>query len=225
MSKPQPQSPSVTQALGRHYADTFARHGPTSRGVDWGEREADLHLRYDRMLDVIDPDASREVSLLDVGCGYGGLLPYARSRGYQLTYTGIDVVEPMIAWAKQHITDGRFVVGDVLDTDALDADGYDYIVCNGILTQKLDTPGLEMDAFAQRLIRRMFELCRAGIAFNVMTTAVNFHSDNLYYRSPAELLSWCMAEVTRHFRIDHAYRLYEYTLYLYRQPQPTEVSP
>lgn len=213
---------SATEVLKAHYTSTFAKYGPTTRGVDWGEQDANLHLRYDRMLAVINCDPSREVSLLDVGCGFGGLLIYARSMGYKLNYTGIDVVEPMIDWAKQNVNDANFLEGDVLSQDLLDEGAYDYVVCNGILTQKLDTTTLEMDAFANTLIQRMYRLCKMGIAFNIMTTAVNFHADNLYYRSPVEMLAWCMAEVSKHVRIDHAYRLYEYTTYLYRQPQQTE---
>lgn len=207
---------SATEALKAHYTSTFAEHGPTTRGVDWGEEDENLYQRYDRMLAVINSDSTSEVSLLDVGCGFGGLLIYARSKGYQLNYTGLDVVEPMIDWAKQNINNSKFLAGDVLSEDLLEEGSYDYVVCNGILTQKLDTTALEMEAFANMLIHRMYRLCKKGIAFNVMTTAVNFHADNLYYRSPVEMLAWCMAEVSKHVRIDHAYRLYEYTTYLYR---------
>jgi hypothetical protein len=51
-----------------------------------------------------------------------------------------------------------------------------------------------------------------------MTTKVNYFSNNLYYKNPAELLSWCITEITPYIRIDHAYPLYEYTVYLYRDP-------
>ena len=49
-----------------------------------------------------------------------------------------------------------------------------------------------------------------------MTTHVNYQADNLYYRNPAELLAWCMSELTPRVRLDHAYPLWEYTLYLHR---------
>ena len=91
-------------------------------------------------------------------------------------------------------------------------------MCNGILTQKLETAGLQMDQFAAQLIRQMFSLCTIGIAFNVMTTKVNYFSNNLYYRNPAELFSWCLSEISPHIKLDHSYPLYEYTIYLYRNP-------
>lgn len=173
-------------------------------------------LRYDKMLNICDSSAQNRPSLLDVGCGYGGLYQYAVSKNIELDYTGIDVAGNMIEWATAHITSARFIHGDILEHTF---DGiFDYVVCNGILTQKLETPGLQMDQFAAELIRRMFSLCRTGIVFNVMTTKVNYYSNNLYYRNPAELLSWCLSEVTPHIKLDHSYPLYEYTVYLYRNP-------
>src|SRR5262249_8830373 len=147
---------------------------------------------------------------------YGGLLTHAMRQGLALDYTGIDVAENMIRWASANVPGGRFIHGDVLAHEF--AGPFDYVVCNGILTQKLQAPGLEMDRFAARLIRRLFALCRRGAAFNVMTTKVNFFANNLYYRNPAELLAWCLSEVTPHVRLDHAYPLFEYTMYLYHAP-------
>ncbi|MBA3831422.1 MAG: class I SAM-dependent methyltransferase [Chthoniobacterales bacterium] len=210
---------SITAALKNHYSETFAEHGATARGVDWGE-DADVVLRYDKMLAVLD---SREalkggsdstLSVLDVGCGYGGLYQHATSRGLQLDYTGIDVVPEMIAHAQVSLPQGRFVCRDVFDGEANDR--YDYVICNGILTQKLTTSIREMDSYAQEMIRRLFQLCRCGVAFNLMTNKVNFTVDNLYYRSPVEILAFCFADITDKVKLDHSYRLHDYTVYLYR---------
>jgi len=206
----------ITESLRRHYALKFSAHGPTSEGVDWGPDESKMLLRYEKMLAVIETPSANKPSLLDVGCGYGGLLGYSRARGLELDYAGIDVAENMIKWASDKFGPGVFRCGDVLD-HPFDRQ-YDYVVCSGILTQKLDALTDDMDRFAAELIRRMFGLCRRGIAFNVMTTKVNFFADNLYYRDPAELFSWCASEISPHVRLDHAYPLYEFTVYLYREP-------
>ena len=209
----------ITAALKQHYSATFAEHGATARGVDWG-RDIDLALRYEKMLAVLESSHSTGgageagVSLLDVGCGYGGLLAYANSRGFSLRYTGIDVVPEMIRHAEETLPSGRFMCRDVFDESI--SDRYDYVVCNGILTQKLTTSIREMDVYAQAVIKRLFELCRHGAAFNLMTNKVNFMVDNLYYRSPVELMAFCFAEITDRVKIDHAYKLYEYTVYLYK---------
>lgn len=211
-------SDRISADLGRHYSEKFAAYGPTTEGVDWGPDESKVFLRYAKMLEVVGAKGSATPSVLDVGCGYGGLLTFATERGIAIDYTGMDVADNMIEWAANNVAGGRFVHGDVMTHD-FDAD-FDYVVCNGILTQKLDTPGREMDDFAGRLIRRLFTLARIGVAFNVMTTKVNHFANNLYYRNPAELLAWCMSEVTPHIRLDHSYPLYEFTVYLYREGRP-----
>ncbi len=206
----------ISKALAQHYSEKFSLHGPTSEGVDWGPDQAKAFLRYEKMLNVADSAAGIRPSLLDVGCGYGGLWSYATSKNVDLDYTGIDVAGNMIEWARGNLPAGNFIEGNVLDYK-FDRN-FDYVVCNGILTQKLEAAGLEMDQFANQLIRQMFSLCTSAVAFNVMTTKVNFYSNNLYYRNPAELLSWCLSEITPHLKLDHSYPLYEYTIYLYRNP-------
>lgn len=206
----------ISQDLGRHYAQKFAMHGPNPQGVDWGADQSKIFLRYEKMLDLLSTPYSAKPSMLDVGCGYGGLLTYAAGHGIDLDYTGIDIADNMVQWATENMDHGRFIKGDVM-THTFGND-FDYVVCNGILTQKLDTPGLEMDRFASGLIRRLFSLTRCGMAFNIMTTKVNYFANNLYYRNPAELLAWCMTEITPYIKIDHSYPLFEYTVYLNREP-------
>jgi len=206
----------ISKALGQHYAEKFSRHGASSEGVDWGPDETKMLLRYEKMLNVANWVDGSKPSLLDVGCGFGGLNSYAAGKNIDLEYTGIDVAGNMIEWARANGSSGTFIPGDILEYQFDRA--FDYVVCNGILTQKLEATGLEMDQFAARLIRQMFSLCTIGVAFNVMTSKVNYFSNNLYYRNPAELMSWCLSELTPHLKLDHSYPLYEYTLYLYRNP-------
>lgn len=203
----------VTARLRHHYGSAFQAHGATSLGVDWGNDVSRLELRYEKMLAVCAGAHETPPSMLDAGCGYGGLLAYAERTRRPLDYTGIEVCREMIDAARGTHPKARFLEGDVLELDH--GSQYDYVVCNGILTQKLETPGSEMDVYAARLVRKLFSLARVGVAFNVMTTKVNYFSNNLYYRNPAELLAWCMTEITPRIRLDHSYPLYEFTVYLF----------
>jgi SAM-dependent methyltransferase len=210
----------VSRALGKHYTRKFAEHGQRPEGVDWGTDASDHWLRLDRMLALCKcgQSAAGVPSILDVGCGYGSLLQEIKRRARAFDYHGIDLCEPMIIAARENHPEARW---DVRDALALPAEPrYDYVVCNGVLTQKLDASIKDMNAFAHALVRHMFSMCRIGVAFNVMTTHVNFTAPNLYYRNPAELLAWCMSELTSRVALDHAYPLFEYTLYLYREDAP-----
>lgn len=210
----------ISRKLGEHYGRAFAAFGATPKGVDWGESEDDHQLRLTRMLAVMDTGTSARdtPTMLDVGCGYGSLLSLVQERSVSLDYHGVDICEAMVQTAAARFPSQRWTAGDFLE---LEFDTrYDYVVCNGILTQKLDTSIKDMNIFARTLIGKMFATCNVGIAFNIMTTHVNFMADNLYYRNPVELLGWCISELTSRVRLDHAYPLFEYTVYLYREDAP-----
>src|SRR3974377_208835 len=86
----------IATTLHDYYAKCFAEYGASPRGVDWHNWQS-LSLHYEKMLAIIEPDVGASpVSLLDVGCGFGGLLDHAESKGIALDYTGIDLVPAMI---------------------------------------------------------------------------------------------------------------------------------
>ncbi|WP_432662697.1 methyltransferase domain-containing protein [Wukongibacter baidiensis] len=206
----------ITKEFMEHFTNKFQHHGPTPKGVDWGDNEETVLLRYSKMLSVKD-SYNEPITLLDVGCGYGGLYEYAKEKGITLKYTGIDVSLPMIQYAQDKYKDTEditFICKDIFDFDT--DKKFDYIVCNGILTQKLSASIIEMDTYAHSLIKKMYELCNIGIAFNLLTTKVHYMVSHSYYRNPVELFAYCLNEFTNKIKIDHSYLLYEYTMYLYK---------
>jgi SAM-dependent methyltransferase len=208
---------SVSNILRDHYKKTFLKHGSTSKGVDWGDKEWAVALRQNNMLEVIRDN--EPASILDVGCGYGALADLINQKKLNLKYSGVDVVDDMVLEAKSRHPEANFVCGDFL---SLDMRKFDYVVCNGILTQKMGVSNIDMNRFAQNLIKKMFHSAKIGIAFNMMSTHVNFQKDNLFYKNPTELIAWCMSELTPHLVLNSAYELwYEYTVYLYNPIHPS----
>jgi SAM-dependent methyltransferase len=209
----QPQDQKISASFIDHYTGLVRKHGPTPEGTDW-RLQSNAEFGYQKMLEVIQAgDHGRRVSFLDVGCGYGGLLAFAKERGIALDYTGIDIVADMIEHGKKLHPEARFRAGDFLDME--DIGQYDYVVCNGILTLKLASSMFDMTGYCHKLVRRMFGVARTGIAFNTMSNKVNYFSDNLFYQSPVEVLAFCFAELSSKVRLDHAYPRFEFTTYVY----------
>ena len=202
--------------LKNHYSNRFSEFGATVKGVDWGDENKAVE-RYKNMLAIerFDPEGyGRTKTLLDVGCGYGELYSYVTSTGVRLQYHGIDIVQEMVDYASQKNPEIDFQCVDIFDYSPRIQ--FDYVVCNGILTQKLDLSILDMDKFAEKLLDKMFGLCSRGIAFNVMSTKVNFMVDNLYYKSPVELLAFCLNSLSEKVVMNHVCPRYEYTMYVYK---------
>jgi SAM-dependent methyltransferase len=205
---------AINETLGRYYTKCFADHGASARGVDWHDSDS-LRLHYDKMLAVIRPDPrGQRVSLLDIGCGYGGLLDRAKERGLDIDYSGIDLVGEMAAHGQRRHPEARFARADIFTFEPQRS--FDYVVANGVLTEKLDVSIIEFGRFARRMIKRMFDLAGAGIAFNMMTSYVNYTAPNLYYQSPSDIISYCAAELSTKWIMDHGYEYYDFTMYVYR---------
>jgi SAM-dependent methyltransferase len=204
----------ISKAFREHYAKKLEQYGPTAAGVDW-IKEATAELTYFYALKLIRSDHPQtQIKVLDVGCGYGGLLTYAEQHGFDLDYTGIDIVPEMIEHGKKLHPQATFLVGDFLDLQ--DVGQYDYVICNGAMTIKLKASTLEMHHYVDAMLRKMFGAAKVGLSFNVMTNRVNFQVENSYYRSPVETLAFCLSELSENVVLDHDHPRYQFWTYVYR---------
>ena len=200
----------------RHYEACLDKHGPTHEGVDWPNAD-DLATRFSVMLDCIRPFSQDIPDILDLGCGPGLLLDHLTGTKQRSTvkYTGYDVSEKMVAAAHQRWPGEAFEVRDII-TDPPAAESYDYVIMNGVLTEKCSLPHEEMAGFAKSLISAAFHSAKIGIAFNVMSPNVDWERDDLFYWPYEELAGFLSTSVSRKFIFRADYGLYEYTTYLYK---------
>ncbi|WP_282609722.1 class I SAM-dependent methyltransferase [Pelagibius sp. Alg239-R121] len=198
-----------------HYESCFLEHGPTALGVDWPD-EGDLAVRFDVMTDLIRP-TGKSIKLLDLGCGPGLLLDHlaVNPLTVPIDYLGIDLSGKMISAARQRHADRSFEVRDLL-TDPLAEQSVDYVIMNGLLTEKRELSQGEMVTFAREIIAAAYRAARIGIAFNVMSTQVDWMRDDLFHWACDDVLEFVTGDLSRHAVIRADYGLYEYTTYLYR---------
>jgi SAM-dependent methyltransferase len=200
-----------------HYEGCLARHGDNHRGVDW-PRADEADLRYAVMLGVIPPGSPRPARFLDFGCGAGHLLEYLRRRGgLGLDYHGLDLSARFIDLCRGKFPGVPFIHADVLD-DGIDLPEYDYIVMNGVFTEKLDLPADRMWPYVRAVLRRIWPHARRGLAFNAMSNHVDWERDDLFHLPCDVLLDFLKADLSRHCVIRQDYGLFEYTAYVYREP-------
>ena len=190
------------------------REGPAA--VNWRSVE-DAATRYDVMLGVVR-DRAAPASLLDFGCGLAELKPHMERAGYgALRYSGLDISPHFVAAARARFPDSEFLCLDVLE-QGRPLPPFDYVVMNGIFTRRHNVEVEQMWRYLERLLGRVFESCRIGLAFNVMSSAVDWQSEVLFHADPGRLLAFIGGSLTRHFALRNDYGLYETTCYLYREP-------
>ena len=166
------------------------------------------------------------MSLLDLGCGPGLLLDYLEATGGRrgIAYQGIDLSPRMIAAARSRWPNENFSVRDIM-TDPLPEQSVDYVIANGVLTARCSVERSKMVRLAQQLITAAFQSARMGIAFNVMSAHVDWERDDLFHWQFDEVAAFLKKAVSRHFVFRFDYGLYEFTTYVWRNPQrPIPVS-
>jgi cyclopropane fatty-acyl-phospholipid synthase-like methyltransferase len=199
-----------------HYEDCLARHGDTHLGVDWPNRE-DALKRYRVMLEVVRPTVpAQKITLLDFGCGASHLYEYMRACGLtQIEYAGLDLSEKFVRLAQSKFPANSYYCLDMLATE-VQLPQFDYVVMNGVFTEKRALTFAEMLAYFKRLVTRVFAHARMGLAFNVMSKQVDWERDDLFHLPLDTLADFLTKELSRNFVIRNDYGLYEYTTYIYK---------
>ena len=201
--------------IAKHYEECFEQHGNNCRGVDWPNVK-DAETRYRIMLELIPP-SSETCSLLDFGCGLSHLYDYMRKdvKYDNIIYTGLDISEKFVDFSKEK--GPRYLIKDLIRED-LD-EYFDYIVFNGVFTEKLDLSEDEMFAFMEQILLKCFKFTKKGLAFNVMSKNVDWERQDLFHCSMDKLTNFLFKNGLKHFVIRNDYGLYEYTTYVYRDVQ------
>jgi hypothetical protein len=154
-------------------------------------------------------------SLHEIGAGVGHFRDFLRERHPGVDYSGSDLSGAMVAAARARHPDVCFELRDIL-TDPPQKN-YDVVACSGVFHVKLRHSEAAWLDFVHATLRRMFEMSRVAIAFNLMSDHVDFRSDDLFYSDAGETLDFCRRELGRFVTLRHDYPLYEYTVYVYRQ--------
>ena len=198
---------SIVTDVAAYYSGKLAEHGATARGVDWKDA-ASQHTRFDALLTLVEDSTA---SLLDVGCGFGALLPHARMRGFSGAYLGMDVAPAMVQEAlRLHRPDplARFEQGIASDQPC------DYAVASGIFNVRLTHDTAHWQTYMEEMVALMDRSARRGFAFNCLTS----YSDpdrmrpDLHYADPLAWFDHCKRTFARSVALLHDYGLWEWTL-------------
>jgi hypothetical protein len=205
-----------------HYESCLEKYGDTHLGVDWPKKE-DADLRYRVMLEVIKSGTSGRIELLDFGCGASHLYEHIlrrelhsmRRSPYAIEYSGLDLSPMFIDLSRSKFPSNGYYCLDILENQN-NLPGFDYIVMNGVFTEKRDLSFDEMLEYFQAVVRKVFAKASIGIAFNTMSKQVDWERQDLFHLPFDVLASFLTKNISRNFVFRQDYGLYEYTTYVYR---------
>lgn len=196
--------------IAEYYNKAFIEYGDTPEGLAW-DNQLNLNKRYEVMFDVVK---HYNTSILDFGCGYGGLYEWILNNKKTAEYVGLDINKEAIKFAKEKHPETTWIESDI-HKDTLQTD-FDYIICNGTFTVKDTLTQDEMWDFMTSTLEKLWTKTNKGIAFNVMSKLVDWERDDLFHVSMDQLGQWLKDNLSRDFIIRNDYKLYEYTAYVYK---------
>ncbi len=206
----------------KHYERCFDKYGDTSKGVDWTQ-EKQVYIRYKTMLEIINfREKSFQIrdkrSVLDFGCGLSHLYEYILNKNINyIEYIGLEISEKFYNKSKEKYPFNKYLLGDLLVDDSFFKSSYDYIVMNGLFTEKRDLSYEDMFSYFSKMITKIYQYSKKGIAFNVMSKQVDWEKDFLFHVPLDDMANFLTKNISRDFIIRNDYGLYEYTVYLYKR--------
>jgi SAM-dependent methyltransferase len=200
--------PAIIAAVSAYYTGKLRAHGATPRGVDWRDAASQLR-RFDQLLLLLRDHP--EGSVADVGCGYGELLRYMRSKGLRNRYLGVDIAEEMLSAARTaHGDDAKagFELGTLPGAPA------DFAVASGIFNLRLGFDTAAWEGYVRAMLDGLDRSGRCGFAFNCLTAYADreLMRDDLFYADPAAYFDLCKRRYSREVALLHDYGLYEFTI-------------
>lgn len=196
--------------IADYYNKAFNKYGDTPEGLAW-DNQINLNKRYEVMFDIIKQHNS---TILDFGCGYGGLYEWILANKKPVEYVGLDINKEALKIAKEKYPKTIWIDSDI-HKNIFDLN-FDYIICNGTFTVKDILTQEEMTNFMCNTLEKLWAKTNKGIAFNVMSKLVDWERNDLFHVSLDQLGQWLIDNLSRNFVIRNDYGLYEYTVYVYK---------
>lgn len=193
-----------TAAIFRYHKELIQIHGndsPVSLG--WDNEEGQM-ARFQVLVRIGDLNGH---SVLDVGCGHGDLRPFLGNIYPNLRYYGVDQIPELLDTAEKKYAmlpetvffQGNFAQADLPATD--------YILASGSLNYRHHDP-----LYVLRIIEKLFQNCRIGFGFNLLSYAEPDRIIVAY--KPSFIVEYCR-QLTSKVQLIEGYRANDFTIFMY----------
>ncbi len=201
-------TPEQRKRIVARHSDSLLRHGHSPNALYWSTREIQ-ELHFELLCDIGIQSGD---SLLDVGCGFGDLKAYLARAGIEVDYQGVDLSPHLIEKGRTLYPAINLFEGDLFDFNPAPL-SFDYVMLSGALNEPMKDGG----AYARNVIRRMYESCRQGLAFNLLNAEHEWTANRFDLQSflPQEMLAFCQG-LGAQCRLHDDYLDNVFTLYLQR---------
>ena len=172
----------------KHEAE-YLKYGATPKSLFWGKGKQRLRF-YQLLRDV---DLKEELSILDVGCGFGDLNRYLSELIDQddiilkrYNYVGIDISKSFYDYAQKEYKGNKnieFMHGNVLDLNL--NRNYDITLISGTLNYRMDN--IDNYQYVEQILKKLLKV--SGIVvIDFLSDKVEYKLEELFYYNPSRIL-------------------------------------
>ena len=186
------------------YQRAVREHGAGFKATLWQTPERQK-LRWDVFIDMCADNIFGHHTVLDVGCGDGGLLTHLQEEIGNPYYVGIDAIPEQIEKAKADHTcnHSNFILGDFMDNPKLLSSIYtDWGMVSGTLNNYRQSD-------AMQLMTEVWMSCERGIVFNFLCESYDWEgtmTEGIYPHDPIAWIRWARSLCRRvEYRQDYLY--------------------
>lgn len=191
------------------YQRLFALHGyaPQSLGWDKGKQ----FLRFHQLTSNWD---LRGASILDVGCGFGDFVKYARAVNIEHgMYTGIDLVGEFIEEGRQRFGSPRVTFEQASLEEYEPPSPFDYVIASGTFNLRID--GVDGYEHIRRSLTKMFQLSNIAVSADFISDKVDRAHAHNFNSSPERILSIAYG-LSRNVILRNDYFPFEFCVTIYK---------
>jgi len=192
----------IQNEIIKHYSELYQKFGKTSASLGWPKGRQSLRFKILTEIGKINNS-----KILDVGCGFGDLLSYLKSKKYNIDYHGVDINPIFVDVAKKFHQDGKFYVKDIEKRKFKKK--FDWVFAIGTTNKAANYE------YVENLLKEMFRISRKGIAMDFMSTYVDFRRKGSKHFSPEKIFNLAK-KMSKRVVIRHDYLPFEFCVYFYK---------
>ncbi|MDI1293638.1 MAG: class I SAM-dependent methyltransferase [Methylobacter sp.] len=190
------------------YNAAAGRHGLSSKSVLWDDPQTQ-YLRFYEIAKHLDLNGSK-TTLLDLGCGNGEFYKFLNFLGFRGGYTGYDINEVLLAQARKRFRNITVQNADIMGEEIDQC--FDYVILSGLFNVNVGQTPDWVHAF----LKKMYALSGEVMVFNMISTHVTYRDEGMFYMDPAEVLSFCIENLSRRTTLVHHNLPYNYTVAVFK---------
>ena len=146
------------ESITKRYQERLKIHGEGVKALSSGNTSR----QYTRYFNLCQIGSLENKTILDFGCGLADFYEFIKlEMKINVHYCGVDIVPEFIDIASKKFPEARFTTEDILETDFLDKNKFDFIFCSQVFNNRYAN-GNNME-FAANVMANLIDIKGNGL--------------------------------------------------------------